>query len=350
MEPETPAASSFRSVALFITVCRVSSGYHHQFSKANPQIVTKIIPGALEQRKSLLIVETSRSDHRLCCATWLLQESPDFHSPPPAQHNSNRLFLRNELPFPLCTETAGGPFCLSFIPQLVRFQIHAEECLVALLCGSMPCGNDAQVWRNLSFLLTHFPAVIEVSFSFLCFLPVSYAGWLPLEHESTLSLPLCSYRENPNSQEMKHTKASASAPLMCPPQLQKKYPALPEHNVVRGRGFDISTGSLIHVLLQQRKTTQADYHSVQTNERGRKEGHPSLRSLINPMLPEGDNRRQKPVTSCVSQDSFIFPSPYVHITEQFLQTRCASGGWRSYLITSRLIKSIIFHFTGDSLL
>ena len=50
-------------------------------------------------------------------------------------------------------------------------------------------------------------------------------------------------------------------------------------------------------------------------KKGRKEGHPPLRSPINPTLPEGDNRRQEPVTSCVSQDSFIFPSPYVHITE-----------------------------------
>lgn len=62
-------------------------------------------------------------------------------------------------------------------------------------------------------------------------------------------------------------------------------------------------------------TSRAASHSVQRNEKERKEGHPPLRSPINPMLPEGDNRRQKPVTSAVSQDSFIFPSPYVHITE-----------------------------------
>lgn len=62
-------------------------------------------------------------------------------------------------------------------------------------------------------------------------------------------------------------------------------------------------------------TSQADYHCVQRNKKIRKEGHPPLRSPINPTLPEGDNRRQEPVRSCVSQDSFIFPSPYVHITE-----------------------------------
>ncbi len=62
-------------------------------------------------------------------------------------------------------------------------------------------------------------------------------------------------------------------------------------------------------------TSQADYHCVQRNEKGRKEGHPPLRGPINPMLLEGDNRRQKPVMSRVSQDSFIFSSPYVYITK-----------------------------------
>lgn len=59
--------------------------------------------------------------------------------------------------------------------------------------------------------------------------------------------------KNLNSQEMKQTKASASAPQMCPPSLQKKNQTLPEHNVVRGQSFDISTACLIHVLLQQRE-------------------------------------------------------------------------------------------------
>ncbi len=62
-------------------------------------------------------------------------------------------------------------------------------------------------------------------------------------------------------------------------------------------------------------TSQADYHCVPRNEKGRKEGHLLLCSPINPMLPEGDDRRQKSVTSCVSQDSFVFPSPYVLIME-----------------------------------
>lgn len=46
-----------------------------------------------------------------------------------------------------------------------------------------------------------------------------------------------------------------------------------------------------------------------------KEGHPSLCHPINPMLPEGDNQRQETVVRRVSQGSFIFPSPYVLITE-----------------------------------
>lgn len=62
-------------------------------------------------------------------------------------------------------------------------------------------------------------------------------------------------------------------------------------------------------------TSQGDYHCVPKNEKGSKEGHLPLHHPINPVLPEGDNWRQKPVTSCVSQDSFIFPSPYVLILE-----------------------------------
>lgn len=60
-------------------------------------------------------------------------------------------------------------------------------------------------------------------------------------------------------------------------------------------------------------TSQADSHSVQENEKDKKEGHPPLSGPINPTLPEGDNRRQNAVTSCVSLDSFIFPSPYAHV-------------------------------------
>lgn len=60
-------------------------------------------------------------------------------------------------------------------------------------------------------------------------------------------------------------------------------------------------------------TSQAASHSVQENEKGKKEGHPPLGGPINPTLPEGDNRRQNAVTSRVSPDSFIFPSPYAHV-------------------------------------
>lgn len=89
-------------------------------------------------------------------------------------------------------------------------------------------------------------------------------------------------------------------------------------------------------------SSQASYHCVPRKEKGRKEGHPPLCHPINPMLPEGDNRRQKPVTSCVSQDSFIFPSPYVLITALPLDPMCL---WQLKIISHHKQADKMNHLT-----
>lgn len=81
-------------------------------------------------------------------------------------------------------------------------------------------------------------------------------------------------------------------------------------------------------------TSQGRYRCVPRNEKkGRKEGHPPLRSPINPMLPEGDYRRQKPVTSCVSREFIYLP----------LHRMCSSRSFLPDLMCSQWLKIVSRH-------
>lgn len=122
--------------------------------------------------------------------------------------------------------------------------------------------------------------------------------------------------KNLNSQEMKQTKASASAPQMCPPSLQKKKPNPPwtQCSERTELWYKYSLSDSCSATAERATLHKLTTTVFQGMKKGRKEGHPPLCHPINPMLPEGDNRRQKPVMNSVSQDSFIFPSPYVLIT------------------------------------
>lgn len=134
-------------------------GYRHRFSLGNSQTVTKMIPDALEQLESLVIVQTCRSDRRLYALRRDFFKREQF-STANLQHTTRVTGFPPKMSFnfPFAWRQQGGLHLaspLSFIPQLVRFQIHAEEYLVVsvpLLCGSTPCGKDAQVWKDLSLL------------------------------------------------------------------------------------------------------------------------------------------------------------------------------------------------------
>lgn len=158
----------------------VSWGYRRQFSLGNSRIITKMIPDTLQQLWSLLIVETSRSARRLCSVPWLLWAHISAAKP---LHTITVTGFSSEMSFnfPFAWRQQGGlrlASPLSFIPQLVRFQIHAEECLVVsvpLPCGSTPCGNDAKASRNLPLLWLTFNRwwrwVSPVSTSYLSVTP-----------------------------------------------------------------------------------------------------------------------------------------------------------------------------------
>lgn len=169
----------------------------------------------------------------------------------------------------LCTKKSGQSQTLLFCDFFKRDQISTlnhQHTTVAVTCFSNEMGfNFAFAWRQQEGHLPHWPFLIH---SLTCLYLFHYClGQHPLEtmqkcgeirhsfnslsasdggesllfplptcqlrqmtafgawkHTLSPFLPLCSYRKKTNSQEMKWTKASGSAPQMCPPQLQKKYP------------------------------------------------------------------------------------------------------------------------------
>lgn len=76
----------------------------------------------------------------------------------------------------------------------------------------------------------------------------AFGAW---KHTLSSSLPLCSYRKKLIPKKWNRQK-HLPLHLRCA-HLSCKRNTLPGHNVVRRQNFDIRTGSLIHVLLQQRK-------------------------------------------------------------------------------------------------
>lgn len=146
-----------------------------------------------------------------------------------------------------------------------------------------------------------FESIVVMEVRFCCFhFPLSVTPDDCRWSMKVPSLPLCGFKKDP-------------APLIYVSLLQEKYC---EHNLMRGQNFDISTVKLIHVLIQQRKPHSTSWQPYCSEERKKtEEGHLPLHSSINPMLSEGDSCRQKPVTSCLSQDSSIFASPFVYISE-----------------------------------
>lgn len=133
---------------------------------------------------------------------------------------------------------------------------------VLLLYGSTPCGNDAQVWRNLSLLWLsshqrwrwmspHTTSHLSVTpddclWSMKATLSRLLFASVASEEKKKLKKALIPKKWNRQKFLPLHLTCAC---LIC----RKKYPILPEHNVARGQSFDISRGDLIHVLLQQRK-------------------------------------------------------------------------------------------------
>lgn len=230
-------------------------GYDHWFSRGNSQIVAKCSPPSSNNCSHYSLYKQA-GPIRLSSVLWLLEQSPDFHSRSPANHDTNLLFHLNLLQMSLCMETTRGPFAslatLSFNPQLQFMQI----------CSATARVNTPWKWctsvEESAAPLTLFPPVLEVNLPSYHFPPVSYARWLPLEHESTLSrLLFPSVASEKKStlipKKWNRQKCLPFCLAWAHHSCKKKYPILPEHNVVRAQSFDISTGNLIHVLLQQRK-------------------------------------------------------------------------------------------------
>lgn len=205
MKPDTPAVSSSKPVAMFITVFTRQTGKYglSQFRiLASVQGRTFSNCSKKDPRHSGTsgVITHCRNkpiwSQTLLCAVTCLREARFPQSTPEHTTTVTRFSPKMSFNFPFAWRQQGG-LCLasplSFIPQHARFQIPAEECFgvsVPLLCGSTPCGNEAQVLRNLPLLwLASYQWWRRVSPCFH-FLPVSSARWLPLEHESTLSSSL----------------------------------------------------------------------------------------------------------------------------------------------------------------
>lgn len=145
-----------------------------------------------EQLESLLIVETSWYDHRLCSAPWLFKKKKK-NSTPNLQHTTTVTSFSSKMSFnfPFACRQRGG-LCLAS-PFSIHSSSHSitNSCRgavsVPLLRGSTPCGKWCTCVEECVTPLTPLLPVMEVSLSSFHFLPVSYARWLPLEHESTLS-------------------------------------------------------------------------------------------------------------------------------------------------------------------
>lgn len=123
--------------------------------------------------------------------------------------------------FPFACRQRGGlclasPFFHSFLKSLdYKFMQRSCICSTAAWVNALwqvmrMCGRMCHSFDSLSTSDGGEPLLFPLP---TCQLrPLTASGaW-----KHTLFL-FCSYRKNPNSQEMKHTKASASAPLMCPP-------------------------------------------------------------------------------------------------------------------------------------
>lgn len=167
----------------------VSWGYRHQVSLGKFSNATEML---FEQLESLLIVETSWYDHRLCSAPWLFKKKKK-NSTPNLQHTTTVTSFSSKMSFnfPFACRQRGG-LCLAS-PFSIHSSSHSitNSCRgavsVPLLRGSTPCGKWCTCVEECVTPLTPLLPVMEVSLSSFHFLPVSYARWLPLEHESTLS-------------------------------------------------------------------------------------------------------------------------------------------------------------------
>lgn len=89
-------------------------------------------------------------------------------------------------------------------------------------------------------------------------------------------------------------------------------------------------------------TSQVDYHCVPRKEKGRRRVILPSVALLTPCYLKVTTRGRK-LSRAVFHMIHLSSPHHMCSSVSLLQTRCAYGG-RSYLITSRLIKSIIFHF------
>lgn len=145
-------------------------------------------------------------------------------STPNPQHSTTVTSFSSKMSsnFPFACRQRGGGLCLaspffhSFLKSLdYKFMQRSCICSTAAWVNALwqmmrMCGRMCHSFDSLSTSDGGEPLLFPLP---TCQLrPLTASGaW-----KHTLFL-FCSYRKNPNSQEMKHTKASASAPLMCPP-------------------------------------------------------------------------------------------------------------------------------------
>lgn len=229
---------------------------------------------------------------------------------------------------------------LSFIPQLVGFQIHIGVQSVPLLCGSPPPGKATHVWRNLSllWLTTH------QWWRWISALPTCqprqmtpFGAW-----KCTLASPfscLKLQKTNPNSQEMEKTSNCCCAHFDCNllnPQNKQ--------NAVRGDRALIWVHGLWFMICSNSGGHTAGSRCVPRNKKRQRRSVvlPSVTLLTPCYLKETTGGRN--LSPAVFHRTHLSSPHHMSPSWSFLQTQCAHGSWRSYLITSSQIKSIILYF------
>lgn len=191
---------------------------------------------------------------------------------------------------------------------------------------------------------------MEASLSRLLFLTVSYARWLPLEHESALSFPLCSYRKTLIPKKW-NTQKHLPLHLWCAHLSCKKKNPTPLQTQCSESTELWYKNSLIHVLLQWRTAHFTRYLPLcledwkKKKRTGRGVILPSVALLTPCYLKVTAGGRN--LSRAVFHKTHLSSPHHMCSSQSFLQTQFACGGWRSYLIRDRRIKCIISHFTTD---
>lgn len=213
MKPDTPAVSSFKTVAMFITACRQAGKYGLSQLGIPPSIQPRRSSNRKKKKdpqRSLTIGVISHCtnkpirSHTLLCAVTSLSE-PKFPQPTPSAPQQWQGFLfKMSFNFPLCMETAWGGLCLahplSFVPKLLISNSCIRVFYLFRCCvGQRPvdrmhmCGGICRSFDSLSTsdggesLLSALPACQLRRMSV-------FGAW-----KQTLFsfLPLCSYRKKP---------------------------------------------------------------------------------------------------------------------------------------------------------